>query len=156
MKAIIVAAALLLYSLSAASADIIDDKAKQLLPWVAQKTGYSADHVRVTVLFAEPKVINAIAFGPKYTDQTKINSVSSGATIFLPAWFELGKNDDILVHELTHVLQFENDAHFRCRAEQERQAYEVQSAFVDETGIGTKPHPFFLFLLRCSTKSVPH
>lgn len=34
-------------------------------------------------------------------------------------WFELSKNDDILVHELTHVLQYVNEATFRCRAEQE-------------------------------------
>jgi len=42
------------------------------------------------------------------------------------------------------------------QAEQERQAYEVQSAFIEETGIGSRPNPLFMFLLRCSTKSVPH
>ena len=157
MKIIIAASAIsLFFGFAAVSADAIDDRAKALLPWVAQKSGYSSDHVKVTVLLAKPKLINEIAFGPKYTDQTKVDSVSTGATIFLPTWFELGKNDDILVHELTHVLQFENGANFRCRAEQEREAYEIQSAFTDETGIGTKPHPFSMFLLRCSTKSVPH
>jgi hypothetical protein len=142
--------------LSAASADVIDDRAKQLLPWVVEKTGYSADHVKVTVIFAELPVINAIAYGPKYTNQTGVDSVSTGETIFLPSWFRIGTNDDILVHELVHVLQFENDATFKCRAEQEKQAYEVQAAFTEETGIGAKPHPLAMFLLRCSTKSVPH
>src|SRR6476646_7934313 len=113
----------LVLGLSSACADAIDDRAKALLPWVSQKTGYSADHVKVTVLLAEPKVINGIAYGAHYTHQNTVESVSSGETIFLPTWFAIGKNDDILVHELTHVLQFENDAKFKCRAEQERQAY---------------------------------
>src|SRR5437764_8216730 len=103
MKAFIAAAVLLLSSLSTASADAVDDRAKQLLPWVAQKTGYSADHVKVTVMLAEPKVINGIAYGAHYTDQNTVESVSTGETIFLPTWFVLGRNDDILVHELTHV-----------------------------------------------------
>lgn len=139
-----------------AAADAIDVRARELLPWVAAKTGYAAEGVKVTVLFVEPSLINQIAFGPKYSNQTSLDSISTGSTIFLPTWFKLGTNDDILVHELTHVLQFETDAQFKCRALQERQAYEMQAAFTEETGIGTKPSPMFMFLLRCSTKSVPH
>ena len=36
----------------------------------------------------------------------------------------------------------------------EKQAYEVQSAFVDETGIGKKPDPFFMFMLHCAAYPV--
>ena len=140
---------------SPAMADAIDDRAKELLPWVARHTGYKTDYVKVTVVLVEPKEINLVAYGANYRDQTNVDSVSVGATIFLPNWFVLGTNDDILVHELTHVLQFENDATFKCRAEQEKEAYETQVAFIDETGIGNKPSPIFRFLLRCSTKSVP-
>ena len=157
MKSIIAAAGLfVLTGASAAWSDAIDERAKDLLPWVAQKTGYRADYIKVTVLFVEPKQINLIAYGAKFKAQTDVEAVSAGATIFLPTWFRLGENDDILVHELTHVLQFQNDASFRCRAEQEKEAYETQAAFTDETGIGTKPHPFAMFLLRCPSKSAPH
>ena len=139
---------------SAASADAIDERATELLPWVAQQTGYSAEHVRVTVLFVDPRSISLIAYSVRKDDDPTPEAITAGATIFLPTWFELGKNDDILAHELTHVLQYENDAKFRCRAEQEKQAYEVQSAFVDKTGIGKKPDPFFTFMLHCAAYPV--
>ena len=155
MKIAIAAASLSsLLFISAASADPLDDRAKELLPWVAQQTGYAADHVKVTVLLVEPRTINLIAYGISKDDDPKPEAISAGATIFLPTWFELGKNDDILVHELTHVLQYANDATFRCRAEQEKQAYEAQSAFVDESGIGKKPDPFAMFMLHCTAYSV--
>jgi Domain of unknown function (DUF4157) len=139
---------------SAASADAIDERATELLPWVAQQTGYSVEHVKVTVLFVEPRSINQIAYSVRKDDDPTPEAITAGATIFLPTWFELGRNDDILAHELTHVLQYENDAKFRCRAEQEKQAYEVQSAFVDKTGIGKKPDPFFTFMLHCAAYPV--
>ena len=51
MKTIIAAAGIsLLVGWPAASADAIDERASELLPWVAQQTGYSAEHVKVTVL----------------------------------------------------------------------------------------------------------
>ncbi len=104
MKTIVVAAGLsLLLGISAASADPIDDRVNELLPWVAQKTGYAVEHVKVTVLLVEPRTINLIAYGIRKDDEPKAEAISAGTTIFLPTWFELGKNDDILVHELTHV-----------------------------------------------------
>jgi len=145
-----------LLGVSAASADPIDDRASDLLPWVARKTRYSADHVKVTVLFVAPQTINLIAYRFTKDGDPQPEAITAGATVFLPTWFELGKNDDILVHELTHVLQSANDSKFRCRAEQEKQAYEVQSAFVDETGIGKKPDAFALFMLRCTAYAVQY
>lgn len=137
-----------------ATADPIDDRANELLVWVAKKTGYSAEHVKATVLLVEPRAINLISYGIDKGENPQPESVTAGATVFLPTWFELGKNDDILVHELTHVLQYANDAKFRCRAEKEKQAYETQSAFVDETGIGTRPSSFAVFMLHCAAYPV--
>jgi hypothetical protein len=155
IKTIGAAAALSLsLGISTGSADALDDRAKELLPWVAQKTGYAVEHVKVTVLLVEPRTINLIAYSISKDDDPKPDAISAGATVFLPTRFELGKNDDILVHELTHVLQYANDAKFRCRAEQEKQAYETQAAFVEETGIGKKPDPFFMFMLHCTSYAV--
>jgi hypothetical protein len=153
-RAIAAAGLCLLLGICNASADAIDERATELLPWVAEQTGYSAEHVKVTVLFVEPRSINLIAYSVRKDDDPTPEAITAGATIFLPTWFELGKNDDILAHELTHVLQYENDAKFRCRAEQEKQAYEVQSAFVDKTGIGKKPDPFSMFMLHCTAYAV--
>ena len=153
-KPVLAAAAWLLLSVSAAVADPIDDRVRELLPWVAEKTGYKAEQVKVTVIRVEPSTINSIAYGIGKEEGPEPEAVTAGATIFLPTGFQLGKNDDILVHELTHVLQYVNDARFRCRSEQEKQAYETQSAFVEETGIGTKPDPFAVFLLHCTAYPV--
>jgi hypothetical protein len=133
-----------------ASADPIDDRAKELLPWVAQRTGYATGQVKVMVLLVEPRTIGLIAYRANKDEAPQPEAITVGATIFLPTWFALGKNDDILVHELTHVLQYTTDATFQCRAQQEKQAYETQAAFVEETGIGTKPDPFFMFMLHCT------
>ena len=135
-------------------ADPIDDRANELLVWVAQKTGYSSDHVRMAVLILEPRTIQRIAYRGDKTDDPQPEALTVGQTIFLPQWFELGRHDAILVHELTHVLQFANDARFPCRGAKEKQAYEVQSEFVEETGIGQKPNEFALFLLNCTSYAV--
>ena len=137
-----------------AAADAIDTRVRELLPWVAQKTGYSAEHVKVTGVLIEPRTIDLIAYRVSKDGQPQPEAITVGATVFLPTSFTLGKNDDLLVHELTHVLQASNDATFRCRAEQEKQAYKTQAVFIDETGIGTKPDPFFLYLLHCSPYAV--
>lgn len=139
---------------SSVSADPIDDHANRLLAWVAEKTGYSADHVKLAVLIVEPRTIQLIAYRGDSADDPQPEALTVGQTVFLPKWFEAGRDDAILVHELTHVLQFANDAKFPCRGAKERQAYEVQSEFVAETGIGKKPHEFALFLLNCSSYAV--
>lgn len=137
-KAILAAFGFSLPLRSPTLADPVDERAKELLAWVAGRTGYSVGHLRMTIVFAQPMVINAIAFGAQYTYQTSIVAVSAGATIFLPTWFELGRND-ILVHELIHVLRYENNATFRCAEEREREAYQVQADFSKEMGLGNQP-----------------
>jgi hypothetical protein len=140
----------LLLSCLAAAADPIDDRAYELLAWVAAKTGYPTEHVKVTVLMVAPETINRIAYTVDRTDNPQPEAITAGETIFLPTWYRPGRNDDILVHELTHVLQYANDASFPCRAAREKQAYEVQAAFVDETGIGKRPNKFAMFMLQCT------
>ena len=95
-KTTIAAASLFLLLVSSVLADAIDDRANELLHWVAQKTGYRAEHVRATVAFVEPRTIILIAYGVRKEDDPTPEAISVGATIFLPTWFELGKDDDIL------------------------------------------------------------
>ena len=153
-KAAFAAVGWIMLGASAALADPLDDRVKELLPWVAEKTGYKAEQVKVTVIRVEPRTITSIAYGIRQDNGPEPEAVTAGATIFLPTSFRLGRNDDVLVHELVHVLQYANDARFRCRSEQEKQAYETQSAYVEEAGIGTKPDPFAVFLLHCTAYPV--
>ena len=120
-KTTIAAASLFLLLVSSVLADAIDDRANELLHWVAQKTGYRAEHVRATVAFVEPRTIILIAYGVRKEDDPTPEAISDSATIFLPTWFELGKDDDILVHELTHVLpSYSTPTTPRSDAEQSR------------------------------------
>jgi hypothetical protein len=132
-------------------ANDLDRRVHELLLWVAEETGYEAGGIEVTVAFAEPRVINIVGHGVDYSGHSDIEAVAIGSAILLPDWFQLGRDEDLLVHELTHVLQYANDAQFACQAEQEREAYEVQAAFTDETGIGIRPARWFVLLLHCGT-----
>ena len=58
-----------------------------------------------------------------------------------------------LITNIRVVYTYQRNA-LRCRLGQEKQAYEVQSAFVDKTGIGKKPDPFFTFMLHCAAYPV--
>jgi hypothetical protein len=145
----LVATAFLLVTPAEVRADPIDDRVRELLHWVGDAAGYEVGDLDVTVAFTEPTVINIVAYGVDYAGQTDIDAIALGTAILLPHWFRLGRDDDVLVHELTHVLQYSNGAHFRCLAEREREAYETAAAFVEETGIGTKPSALFLSFLTC-------
>ena len=139
----------LLFVVSPARADALDRRVEALLRWVAEETGYAAGDADVTVRFAEPRVLNIVGHGTRYTGQSDIAAVAVGRTVLLPDWFALGDDDALLVHELTHVLQNTNHAPFACDAEKEREAYETQATFTAETGIGEEPSLWFTLFLRC-------
>src|SRR5207247_8677579 len=48
---------------TAAFADLLADRAQGLLLWVAHRTGYSAENVKLTVILVEPKAINVVVYG---------------------------------------------------------------------------------------------
>jgi hypothetical protein len=144
------AAVLAVLSIDTAGAEPIDDRIEELLAWLAQQTRYEVHDIKVTAAFASPEVINIVAHGQAYVGQADVAAVAIGSAILLPNWFELGRDDDLLVHELTHVLQHANGATFRCQEEQEREAYETAAAFTEQTGIGAKPSPLFMLFLRCN------
>ena len=145
----ILGVALTILALGTVHADPIEDRSRELLLWVADETGYDLGGTSVTIVVVEPKVINIVAHGTAYVDQMDKTAMAIGSAILLPDWFELGRHDDVLVHELTHVLQHTNNAQFRCHGEQEREAYETAAAFTEQTGIGTKPSRWFMVMLRC-------
>jgi hypothetical protein len=73
--------------------------------------------------------------------------------IFLAEDFDVGACTDTLVHELVHHFQFVSEKPFRCSAEAEREAYEIQARWIEQTGVGSLPHPLFLRRLTCDS---PH
>ncbi len=130
-------------------ADPLDDRVVALLAWVAERTGYDAAGISVTIAFASAKVVNIVAHGKAYGGETDVEAVAIGASILLADGFVLGRDDNILVHELTHVLQHTSGARFTCTALQELEAYTIAAAFTRETGIGVEPAGWFLATLTC-------
>ena len=142
-------AAALLLTMNPAQADELDRRVEVLLRWLAVETGYATGDAGVTVRLAQPRLLNIVGHGTGYSGQLDIAAVAIGRTIMLPDWFALGRDDALLVHELTHVLQNTNHAQFACDAEKEREAYETQAAFTAETGIGEEQSLWFALFLRC-------
>ena len=88
-----------------------------------------------------------------YSSQTSpVRAAQTRGTIYLPDTFTLGRDDYILLHELVHHLQDEGGGDFACLAEREREAYALQTRFVEENGTGEKPNDIFMLMLRCDIR----
>lgn len=128
--------------------EAVNARVQELLPWVAEKTGYSYEYVKPVIHFRTQEFLNEFYYGANYRDgYADVEAAATGNVIFLREDFTLGENDDTLVHELVHTLQNENGAVFPCVAAMERQAYDLQDVFVEEFGIGEATDPLFKMLI---------
>ena len=71
-----------------------------------------------------------------YQGQDCINALYVPHFVLLANDFAVADCSDTLVHELVHHFQFVTGAAFRCAAEAEREAYEIQAQWTRETGVG--------------------
>lgn len=128
----------------------------ELTGWIAAHSGYVAElkHSPNFVFLTPEQIRHAFsgaALGYK-SDTSAVRAAQARGTIYLPDTFMLGRDDYILVHELVHHLQDESGKQFECLATREREAYALQTQFVQETGIGEVPNDMFLLLLRCDIR----
>jgi hypothetical protein len=128
----------------------------ELVRWIGANSGYPARLPRTpNFVFLSPEAIKHAFSGSSlgYSSETSsVRAAQARGTIYLPDDFVLGRDDYILVHELVHQLQDESGKSFECLATREREAYALQSRFVDETGTGEKPNDMFMLLLRCDIR----
>ena len=88
-----------------------------------------------------------------YSSNTRgVRAAQSDGAIYLPDTFTLGRDDFMLLHELVHHMQDESGHKFECLAEREREAYLLQTRFVEETGTGDAPNNMFMLMLRCDIR----
>lgn len=125
----------------------INDRAQELLPWVAKQTGYSDAYVKITIIYKTPESLKTLVYGAHSRKTRDIHAATINSTIFLADWFTLGVHDQYIVHELVHVLQNANGAKFPCREVMEWEAYRVENEFVTEFGTGERIHEAYLYLL---------
>jgi hypothetical protein len=132
------------------------NRVTELAGWIAAHSSYAPDFKRSpNFVFLTPEQIrhtfSGAALGYK-SDTSAVRAAQARGTIYLPDTFMLGRDDYILVHELVHHLQDESDKRFECLAMREREAYALQTQFVQETGVGEVPNDMFLLLLRCDIR----
>lgn len=128
----------------------------ELVRWISSKSNYPATlRQSPEFVFLPPKTIREIFSRSSlgYSDQTSsIRAVQVKGTIYLPDSFQLGTDDYMLMHELVHHIQDESGRKFGCLAEREREAYALQTQFVEETGTGEAPNDMFMLMLRCDIR----
>jgi len=128
----------------------------ELVRWISQRSDYpSVLATAPRLVFLPPDAIRH-GFGRSsmgYSkDTTGVRAAQSDGAIYLPDTFTLGRDDFMLLHELVHHLQDESGRKFECLAEREREAYRLQSRFVEETQTGDAPNDMFMLMLRCDIR----
>lgn len=125
-------------------------KERELLNYIAAKTGEDVEHISPTYEFWTPQEINKAYYGDSYENQRDVIALEQDGNIILAQGYDVNAEPEVLLHELYHVVVSENKLEHRCLAEEERAAYSLQIEYVEEMGSGRKPSPFFMMFLNCN------
>jgi hypothetical protein len=141
---------------SANPPDGFAQRVAELVDWITAQSAYGP-HLRhpPTFVFLSPDRIRHAFSGSAmgYRSETSsVRAAQTNGTIYLPETFTLGRDDYILVHELVHHLQDESGKQFECLAAREREAYVLQTKFVQQYGVGEVPNDMYMLLLRCDIR----
>jgi hypothetical protein len=136
--------------------DALEKRVVELVRWISAHTDYPPTLQRPPqFVFLSPQVIrhgfsnSSLGYN---ANTSGVRAAQVKGTIYLPDTFVLGSDDYMLLHELVHHLQDESGRTFECIAMREREAYTLQTAFVNETGIGLVPNDMFMLMLRCDIR----
>lgn len=124
-------------------------KERELLSYIALRTGQPVHHISPDYEFWTPEEINRAYYGDSYENQSDVIALAKDGDIILAQGYDVEAEPEVLLHELFHVVVTENEIQYRCRAEEERAAYDLQIEYADEIGFGRKPSPLFLLFLNC-------
>lgn len=124
--------------------DKLDQRVTELIEFVTLVTDYKVT-TRPKILFRDTPLLGKIAGFPAGSG---VRGVAIGNVIFLPADFELGRDDDLLLHELVHFAQFENGKDGNgCAGRLEPEAYRIQDAFNASRGDPRRSDAFTVFTI---------
>jgi hypothetical protein len=136
--------------------DAMRQRVEELVRWISANSDYPPTLKRLPqFVFLAPETIrhgfSSSSLGYS-VDTSSVRAAQVKGTIYLPNTFALGRDDYMLLHELVHHLQDESGRKFECLAMREREAYALQMAFVQETGVGLMPNDMFMLMLRCDIR----
>lgn len=131
-------------------------RVEEIADWIVMNSDYEG-YERLPAFVKLPRAtLNYVVFSQlpeTYHGQDCINALYLPHVILLADDFVLEESEYTLVHELIHHFQFESGISFRRPADAEVEAYELQSKWVLETGVGEIPCT--LFMRRLSREN-PH
>jgi len=133
-------------------------RVREIADWIVRNSDYEG-YERIPAFVVLPRsTLNYIVFSQTpdgYRGQASIQALYAPNLILISDELELesGEHAHTLVHELVHHLQFETGKAFRCTLEAEREAYQMQRRWVEETGTGDLPSLLFIMRLKCDN---PH
>lgn len=131
-------------------------EAETIAEWIVANSRYTAAVPLPAFVLLPRATLNYIFFSQVvggYQGQDCINALYVPHIILFAEDFEIAACSDTLVHELVHHFPVITGAAFRCTAEAEREAYDLQAQWSRETGVGQIPSPLFLRRLTCNN---PH
>lgn len=121
----------------------------EMLDWIGENTEYDTDIPPPTFSYHSHAELVYLRHGTRKMGGPPIYGLYRGGRVFLREGFELPGDEHVLLHELVHHVQLYNGAEFACGAAREREAYELQLAYVEETGRGEKPDLMWVHVHRC-------
>jgi hypothetical protein len=134
------------------SVKILSETVRSYLDWIIQQTGWPAADVppiKITS-FAHLRELSGLSSDAEWIRPAAFYSKIEHAIYLADNW---NKNDlvdqSILVHELVHHLQIEDNIQFACLGRYEAQAYELQIQWLRTQGV-KDPHA----LLHASKASI--
>jgi Domain of unknown function (DUF6647) len=117
----------------------LHQKLEEVNRFVRDHTGYKALSLP-KVVFLTPDRMQAMRYGSNWRSKgyPETFALAKKGVIFLSTNFQIGRDDYILAHELTHYQQFQSGKQWQCSAAMEPEAYRVQNLWVQATGRGQK------------------
>lgn len=130
-------------------------RADYLWGWIAGKTDYKTWEMPLPpFLFLTPQEINYTSYMVNRGSWGGENNVTamyvplkSTGILVLPKDFQLGRDDWMLLHELVHHAQNLSGKKFQC-AQNELEAYKLQSEWVRTTGQGRMADEFLMVMFQ--------
>lgn len=125
----------------------------ELADWLAHNSNFAPMQNQPAVIYVRQEELQYLYFtgsSTGYTGQTepKVEALYMHNTILLREDFKVGEQDQILLHELVHHLQWEQNVEYPCLAASEKPAYDLQTKWQEEHGDpqDERPNPLWVFL----------
>jgi hypothetical protein len=130
--------------------------AHSIAAWIILNSNYDAEVPLPAFVKLPRATLNYIFYSQLvggYQEQDCIEALYVPHIMLLSEDFDMELCTATLVHELVHHFQYITEKTFSCTAEAEREAYDIQAKWVEESGVGEMPSRLFMLRLHCKN---PH